>query len=71
MSIETAFDTSRIMVDFNQMKSFGQDPLILDRGEGIRVTDVFGKTYIDGLSGVFTVNLGHGIPSSPRSPPSR
>ncbi|HKG25322.1 MAG TPA: aspartate aminotransferase family protein [Thermomicrobiales bacterium] len=55
-------DTSRIMVDFNQMKAFGQEPLILDRGEGIRVTDVFGKTYIDGLSGVFTVNLGHGIP---------
>jgi len=49
------------MVDFTQMKSFGQDPLILDRGEGIRVTDVFGKTYIDGLSGVFTVNLGHGV----------
>ena len=43
------------------MKSFGEDPLILERGEGIRVTDVFGKTYIDGLSGVFTVNLGHGL----------
>jgi len=49
------------MVDFNQMKSFGQNPLILESGKGIRVTDVFGKTYIDGLSGVFTVNLGHGI----------
>src|SRR5215216_7207726 len=49
------------MVDFTQMKSFGQDPLILERGEGIRVTDVFGQTYIDGLSGVFTVNLGHGV----------
>lgn len=34
MSIETAFDTSRIMVDFNQMKAFGQDPLILESGEG-------------------------------------
>jgi adenosylmethionine-8-amino-7-oxononanoate aminotransferase len=55
-------DTARLMVDFTQMKSFGQDPLILERGEGIRVTDVFGQTYIDGLSGVFTVNLGHGIP---------
>lgn len=43
------------------MKSFGQNPLILESGKGIRVTDVFGKTYIDGLSGVFTVNLGHGI----------
>ncbi len=54
-------DTARLMVDFVQMKAFGDDPLILERGEGIRVTDVFGKTYIDGLSGVFTVNLGHGI----------
>lgn len=55
-------DTARVMVDFTQMKSFGQDPLILERGEGIRVSDVFGKRYIDGLSGVFTVNLGHGLP---------
>jgi adenosylmethionine-8-amino-7-oxononanoate aminotransferase len=54
-------DTARVMVDFTQMKSFGQDPLILERGDGIRVTDVFGQTYIDGLSGVFTVNLGHGV----------
>lgn len=57
----TAYDTSRVMVDFNQMKSFGENPLILESGTGIRVTDVFGKSYIDGLSGVFTVNLGHGI----------
>jgi adenosylmethionine-8-amino-7-oxononanoate aminotransferase len=49
------------MVDFVQMKGFGDDPLILDRGEGVYVWDVFGKKYIDGLSGVFTVNLGHGI----------
>src|SRR5215218_10527249 len=55
------FDTSRVMIDFNQMKSFGQDPLILEEGKGIRVTDVFGKSYIDGLSGVFTVNFGHGV----------
>ncbi len=61
MARQTVPDTSRVMVDFNQMKAFGQDPLILERGEGVRVTDVFGKTYIDGLSGVFTVNLGHGI----------
>lgn len=54
-------DTSRLMVDFTQMKAFGEDPLILERGEGIRVTDVFGRRYIDGLSGVFTVNLGHGV----------
>ena len=62
MVIEQATpDTARVMVDFTQMKSFGKDPLILERGEGIRVTDVFGQTYIDGLSGVFTVNFGHGV----------
>jgi len=51
-----------LMVDFNQMKAFVDDPLILDRGEGIRVTDTSGCSYIDGLSGVFTSNLGHGNP---------
>ena len=58
---QAAPETSQVMVDFVQMKGFGEDPLILESGKGIRVTDVFGKTYIDGLSGVFTVNLGHGI----------
>jgi adenosylmethionine-8-amino-7-oxononanoate aminotransferase len=58
---QAAPETAQVMVDFVQMKSFAEDPLILESGQGIRVTDVFGKTYIDGLSGVFTVNLGHGI----------
>lgn len=58
---QAAPETAQVMVDFVQMKAFGEDPLILESGKGIRVTDVFGKTYIDGLSGVFTVNLGHGI----------
>src|SRR4051812_43828416 len=43
-----------------QMKAFGDDPLILDTGSGIRVTDTAGRSYIDGLSGVSTSNLGHG-----------
>lgn len=59
--IEQQYDTAQVMVDFNQMKSFGENPLILERGRGIRVWDVFGKEYIDGLSGVFTVNYGHGL----------
>jgi adenosylmethionine-8-amino-7-oxononanoate aminotransferase len=49
-----------LMVDFTQMKSFAADPLVLDHGDGIRVTDDQGRTYIDGLSGVFTNSLGHG-----------
>lgn len=50
---------SHVMVDFNQMKTFAKDPLILVEGNGIRVTDNHGKSYIDGISGVFAVSLGH------------
>jgi len=51
---------SRTMVDFMQMKSFSEDPLVLTSGEGIRVVDVEGRRYIDGLSGTFCAALGHG-----------
>lgn len=49
-----------LMVDFLPMKAFAEDPLILTEGRGIYVTDVDGRRYIDGLSGTFCVNLGHG-----------
>jgi adenosylmethionine-8-amino-7-oxononanoate aminotransferase len=48
------------MVDFMQMKSFAEDPLVLTAGEGIRVVDIDGRRYIDGLSGTFCASLGHG-----------
>ena len=71
MVSQTTFDTSRIMVDFNQMKAFGQDPLILERGEGIRVTDVYGKTYIDGSREFLPSTWGTVSRCLPRLPPSR
>ena len=49
-----------VMVDFNQMQTFTDNPLIMVEGSGIRLTDDEGRTYIDGLSGVFAVSLGHG-----------
>ena len=52
--------TRHVMVDFNQMKSFAADPLIMVEGDGITLTDLEGRRYIDGLSGVFAVSLGHG-----------
>ena len=48
------------MVDFNQMQTFSANPLIMVAGEGLRLTDHEGQSYIDGLSGVFAVSLGHG-----------
>jgi adenosylmethionine-8-amino-7-oxononanoate aminotransferase len=50
----------RTMVDFMQMKAFAEDPLVLASGQGIRVTDVEGRSFIDGLSGTFCAALGHG-----------
>jgi adenosylmethionine-8-amino-7-oxononanoate aminotransferase len=52
--------TRHVMVDFNQMQTFSANPLIMVEGDGIRLTDHEGRTYIDGLSGVFAVSLGHG-----------
>jgi adenosylmethionine-8-amino-7-oxononanoate aminotransferase len=49
-----------IMVDFLPMKEFAENPLILTEGRGIHVTDIDGRRFIDGLSGTFCVNLGHG-----------
>lgn len=51
---------TRTMVDFAQMKAFAEDPLVLTSGDGIRVTDIEGRTFIDGLSGTFCASLGHG-----------
>jgi adenosylmethionine-8-amino-7-oxononanoate aminotransferase len=53
-------DPRQTMVDFMQMKSFARDPLILAEGSGIYVTDIDGRRFIDGLSGTFCANLGHG-----------
>ena len=50
------------VLDFKQMKSFLADPLVMARAEGIWYWDVNGKRYLDGISGIFVVNVGHGNP---------
>ena len=35
-------------------------PLIFDRGQGSTIWDVNGRAYIDGISGLWVVNAGHG-----------
>ena len=37
-----------------------QDTLIFVSGKGIRIRDTEGREYIDGLSGLWNVNIGHG-----------
>jgi adenosylmethionine-8-amino-7-oxononanoate aminotransferase len=38
----------------------GRDVPIFTRGEGVRLFDDRGRAYLDGLSGLFTVQVGHG-----------
>jgi len=46
---------------FTRLSSVQKDGLpVIARGEGAYVWDTQGKRYLDGLSGLFTVNIGHG-----------
>jgi adenosylmethionine-8-amino-7-oxononanoate aminotransferase len=49
-----------MVLDFRQMRSFLTEPVVMARAEGMYYWDVFGKRYIDGISGIFVVNVGHG-----------
>ncbi len=45
---------------FTRLGGATGDVPIIDRGEGCHVYDIDGKRYLDGLSGLFTVQVGHG-----------
>src|SRR5512143_3143869 len=48
-----------IMLDYRQMTEFVKEPFLVARADGIRFWDVHGKEYLDGLAGIFTVNVGY------------
>lgn len=48
-----------MVLDFVQMHDFMQQPLVYERGEGIWIWDVKGDKYMDGISGVWVLSLGH------------
>ena len=43
----------------NLIKTYGRYPLVAVRGEGCRLWDVEGKSYLDFVAGVAVNNLGH------------
>ncbi|WP_372660935.1 adenosylmethionine--8-amino-7-oxononanoate transaminase [Cohnella sp.] len=48
---------------FTQMKDYNSsDPLIIERGEGIKLYDVHGRSYYDGFSSVWLNVHGHNVP---------
>lgn len=50
-----------LWMHFTRLGSFtGSDVPVISRGEGCYVYDQAGRRYLDGLSGLFTVQVGHG-----------
>ena len=43
----------------DQMAEWSKHPLIMARADGVHYWDVNGKRYLDGLSGIYVVSLGH------------
>src|SRR6476659_8096438 len=43
----------------DQMAEWSKNPLLMAKAEGVLYWDVQGKRYLDALSGIYTVSLGH------------
>lgn len=43
----------------DQMAEWSKDPLLMARADGVWYWDVHGKKYLDALSGIYTVSVGH------------
>lgn len=58
-----AMNRDHLWHPFTQMKDYNNaDPLIIERGEGIRLFDVQGRAYYDGFSSVWLNVHGHNVP---------
>src|SRR5881397_1848242 len=43
----------------DQMAEWSKHPLLMARAEGVHYWDVHGRRYLDALSGIYTVSVGH------------
>src|SRR5882672_381952 len=43
----------------DQMAEWSKQPLVMARADGVHYWDVAGKKYLDALSGIYTVSVGH------------
>src|SRR4051795_7982271 len=44
----------------DQMAEWSKQPLVMARADGVHYWDVHGKRYLDALSGIYVVSVGHG-----------
>ncbi len=52
-----------IVLDFKQMQEFIKEPLIITKADGVWYEDADGRKYIDGISGIYVVTVGHNNPN--------
>ena len=52
----------RTFIDYKSTAEFLENPLILNRAEGLYCWDVDGKRYFDAIGGIFVASLGHRHP---------
>lgn len=55
--------SKNLWLPFTQMSDFDKDPLVIEKGEGLYLYDLEGKSYFDAFSSVWLNPLGHGISS--------
>jgi len=56
-----ALDTASVIHPLTNLKThLEKGPVIIDKGEGVWVTDIYGKKYIEGMSGLWCLSLGYG-----------
>ena len=61
---QTAHD--HLWLHFSRLAPGGDGITVIERGEGCYVWDSNGKRYLDGLAGLFVVQVGHGRPRDGR-----
>lgn len=59
--MQTLMEKSKqyLWLPFTQMKDYDENPLIIESGQGIKLTDIHGKQYYDGFSSVWLNVFGH------------
>lgn len=68
MARETTLDArreqlvKRTFLDYRQITDFLEQPLVLNRAQGLYYWDDAGKEYFDTIGGIFVAVLGHGHP---------
>lgn len=56
-------DRAVVWHGFTQMAHYDEHaPVVVDRAEGLELVDVDGRRYLDAISSLWVVTLGHGVP---------